>query len=427
MNEPAGGKISKNDTRKFGNEDVTANVSVSSSELPSSSGVRSQKATALNVVIGNHLHRHGIGEILYTLKAFFSRRAYEVTYSPDLTAGATNILIDEFSIHGTLLRMQKCKKDHPETKFIIVATEFPTPLRFFGMDFGETFNHFDFWEDFKYGSAVAKYRLGLNREPPYMHARYLGFSEALRLADLVVAVHPAIVAALLPLAAEMGHWVSPPLDFYPEIGADEAALAARLREWPSGFVTTGTMTPFRKKIATTLMRSSRMVGIQGPVYTHLPFDRTEAFTLHDGAIEFPFEKFGSEDDKEKKLERYSDKARLELGCLFNLNPPQRANWRYSSPMRILRAVLYGQIPVVTQRFADHEIEAIAKLWDPKSRDLTTFGKLWTAASVDREKLIAQHMAAVSNYNRIAIQKNEAFDLALKRLSDADRAAGVRVA
>ncbi len=84
-------------------------------------------------------------------------------------------------------------------------------------------------------------------------------------------------------------------------------------------------------------------------------------------------------------------------------------------MRILRAVLYGQIPVVTRRFGDHEIESIAKVWDPEAKDVTEFRELWLKATLGRGSLINDHSAAVAEYNRIAEQKNAAVELAFQAL------------
>jgi hypothetical protein len=380
---------------------------------PTGAVSRNHDRLTINVAIGNHRYTHGIGEIVYTLKAFFSRLScsYEVTYSVDVKPGVTNVLIDEFSLVETNAFLQEFKRDHPGTKFVVVATEFITPIRLLGLQLGETFNFFDPWEDLGYGYEMIAHRLGLRRLPPYMRARYFGFSQALRLADLIIAVHPAIVEALLPLSAEMEHWVAAPINLYPEIDPKQTTLNSRLKEWPVGFVTTGTQTRFRQEIIKKLLLAAGGIGVQGPVFIHLPFDQTPPFVLHNGLIEFPFEKLGEQSCGDKRL----DIIGPETGGLFNLNPPQRANWQYSSPMRILRALLYGQIPVITRRFGDHEIEALATLWNPGVADAGVIRELWLEATLKRESLIERHMAAISDYNEIAKQKNAAVELALQAL------------
>jgi len=377
-----------------------------------------QNVVPINVAVGNHASHRGIGEILYTLHTFLVRLSdrYELTFSFDLVPGKINVLIDEFSVPGTVAYLQKFKSNNPGTKLVVVATEFVTAINLFGARLGETFNYFDHWEDRPYGAAMIAYWLGLKRTAPYMRSRYLGFVEVLQLADLVVAVHPAIVAALTPLVPKMKHWVADPVNLYPEIDPKRTALDSRLKEWPAGFVLTGTLTHFRKQIIKRLLRSSRLAEIQGSVFLHLPFDRTGGFNVHDGSIDFPFDKPIPGIGKETKIERHSDNASSALGCLYNLNPPQRANWPYSSPMRILRAILYGQIPVVTRRFGDHEIEAVTRLWNPETADIGELSELWLEATLDRDELIERHIAAISEYNKVAESRNVAADLALRALS-----------
>jgi hypothetical protein len=375
-------------------------------------------ALKVNVAVGNHRCWQGIGEILYTLKAFFSRlsSSYEVRYSIDVEPGVTNVLIDEFSLVKTIDALGKFKKAHPSTKFVIVATEFITPVRLFGLQLAETFNYFDPWEDRKYLFETIAQGLGLSRLPPYMRARYLGFSQALRLADFVIAVHPAIVEALLPLGAEMDHWLAAPTNLYPEISSEQSAMNVLLRGRPAGFVTTGTRTRFRRKVVKKLLQTSRGIAAQGEVFEYLPIDHSDPFVLHDGSIEFPFERAGDEGGGEKRLDAVS----VKMGGLYNLNPPQRANWPYSSPMRILRAVLYGQVPVVTHRFGDHEIEALAKLWNPDVPGSRVIMDLWREATFERESLVERHLAGVSQYNEIAKEKNAAVDRAFRSLSPLPR-------
>ncbi len=217
--------------------------------------------------------------------------------------GKINILIDEFAFPGTVAYLRKFKQDHPGTQFVLIATEFVTPINLFGFRFGQTFNYFDHWEDRQYGAAMIAHQLGLTKMAPYMRARYLGFFEMLHVADLVVAIHPAIAAALTSLVTEMDHWVAAPTNLYPEINAERIALHPGLRDCPAGFVMTGTFTPFRRRIVRGLLRFSRIAGIQGRVFIHMPFDRTSGFDLRDEAIEFSFENPGPKADGKRELNR----------------------------------------------------------------------------------------------------------------------------
>jgi hypothetical protein len=378
---------------------------------------RNQRAVAVNIVVGNHASHRGIGEILYSLYAFLSRlsKYYTVTVSFDLVPDKVNVLIDEFTVPGTSDYFRKIKTEHPSTKLVVIATEFITPVKLFGFHLSETFNYFDHWEDRRYGAAMAAHWLRLKSTAPYMHCRYKGFIDMLRLADLVIAVHPAIVEALAPLVPQMKHWVTGPVNLYPELDPKQIAADSRLKEWPTGFVLTGTLTSFRKRIIKRLLRAAAITGIQGPVFLHLPFDRSKGFNIYDGSIDFPFNRRVSEVDEDGRIMRSIDEIGSAQGCLYNLNPPQRANWPHSSPMRILRAILYGQIPIVTRRFGDHELEAVAKLWDSEAVDIEELGELWLEASLDRDRLIEQHIRAISKYNDIAKSRNREVDLSLRAL------------
>ncbi|HEY1735351.1 MAG TPA: hypothetical protein VGG12_01765 [Methylovirgula sp.] len=369
---------------------------------------------AINVAIGNHFYGHGIGEILYTLKQFFARLSgrYRVTFSPSLVPDQINILIDEFSTAGVIAYVQKFKKDYPATKLVLIATEFITPVSFLGRQLGPTFNFFDPREDRKYAFEILGYQRGRNKNAPYMYSRFMGFREAMRLVDLVVAVHPAIIAELPSISDGVDHWVAPPTDLYPEIDAPHMALESRLKQRRAGFVMTGTLTPFRKSIVDKLIKIGHRIGIPNAdktLFAQLPFDHKSAFELRDGSATFPFEEAAAE--PAKSASAHPDSAD---GYLFNLNPPQRANWPFSSPMRILRAVLYGQIPLVTRKFGDHELEAVAMVWNPDA-GVEPFAELWHEATLGRDVLIARHISAITDYNDLAKQKNAAVERALEAL------------
>lgn len=74
------------------------------------------------------------------------------------------------------------------------------------------------------------------------------------------------------------------------------------------------------------------------------------------------------------------------------------------------------IPVVTHRFGDHDIEALAKSWNPKSADVGELSELWLAATLGRDSLIAQHIDAITQYNARAVEKNTAVERALQALA-----------
>jgi hypothetical protein len=71
-------------------------------------------------------------------------------------------------------------------------------------------------------------------------------------------------------------------------------------------------------------------------------------------------------------------------------------------MRILRAALLGQIPLVTKKFGDHEIETIAMPWKNKT---AVAQRLWREGTLGRVILIERFVAAVERFNETARRKN----------------------
>jgi hypothetical protein len=65
-------------------------------------------------------------------------------------------------------------------------------------------------------------------------------------------------------------------------------------------------------------------------------------------------------------------------------------------MRILRAILLRQIQVVTRRFADHDIELVALVWDG---NIDATEKMWADATMGLPEHIERHLAAIASCNR----------------------------
>lgn len=384
---------------------------------------RKNLLTGTNIVVGNHLSHSGIGEIVYATHKFLSRcwTGCPPTVSSDVVPDKVNILIDEFSVPGSGLYLRKFKHEHPQTRVVIVATEFVSELKVLGRKLGRTFNYFDLWDDRRYVAAMAAHRLGIRKSMPYMRQRFIGFIEAIRAADFVIGIHPVITAAVNELANELGidNWVAPSATLYPEVDPNIVAKDERLSERPTGFIVGGSLTPFRQKIVGNLIVCGKQAGIHVPFCARLPFDQSGAFWIKQGQLKFDFEADAYQKQSNVHFNGvrktpYNDKSILNLGdaYIYNLNPPQRRAWSYSSPMRILRAVLAGQIPIVTKRFFDHEIEAIPLLWDGS---VHSFCELWQSASIGRSQLIESHVARVRAYSSTAEGMNGPVAVGLKKL------------
>jgi len=343
------------------------------------------------LIVGNHNDFSGIGEALYTLTAYFSRH-FRVFISRSVVPDAINVITDEFSRPQFVEFLHDLKRTHPNTRYIVMATEFVTRIVVAGMELGHTFNFFGLRDDARLLVRLLAYRLRVKKLPPYLTSRYQGFVQVLPAIDLVICAHAAVAETMHLLPTDSARPGQPPLTLYPEVDVARISADPRLYQRPPGFMMTGTMTQFRQNIATRLIQELQRIGIMKPVYRHVPFSQAPGFTLSPAGADFGYDDASAADD-----------------YLYNLNPPQRANWRYSSPMRILRAMLLGQIPLLTQRFGDHEIEEVGEML---GTDREAFERIWVNATVGRHVLIERYLAQVGQYGHIAVEKNRAIDLAL---------------
>jgi hypothetical protein len=347
------------------------------------------------IAIGNHRSYVGIKEIIYSVQSALSD-SLSVKLTRELKSNSVNIIIDEFSGLFDLTVIKKTKELYPNTKIVIVATEFATPASFFGLDLAKTFNFFGTRDDW------AKLILGSLRPlaggmPSYMQLRYLGFVRALQYCDLLTVIHPAILPTISQLVEQCGPRLAAPLPVYPQIGPLSIVQLNRLWHLPVGFTMTGTQTKYRIRITRNLVRKFERVGWFAPIYKHVPFEAP----ANDSTVS----------DSDEYLADYHSFA---PEYLFNINPPQTSNWPYSSPMRILRAILLGQIPVVTKKFHDHILENVATLWDGK---VETAVELGTRQFIDRRLWLTDYMQSLEAYDRQAREANEPFVNATKALAE----------
>jgi hypothetical protein len=343
------------------------------------------------VLWSNHQSTAGIGEIVFTVVACLADR-YNLRPTKTIRPGKINIIIDEFTNPYFLKQLVDIKKADPATKYVIVATEFITPVRIFGIEIARTFNFFWGAKDWL---KLIHDRLfqGTSRLPSYMRQRYLGFMKALAVCDLLVFVHPSIGRELADVAQAYPNLASPPVIVYPELMPGLVTQDDRFEHLPIGFNLTGTLTRYRRKVMAKLAKQFRRTGWGQTIWRHVSFAESKAIDFAGSAFKFHYE------------------VRSQKDFLFNINPPQQSGWPFSSPMRILRAALLGQIPVVTKKFQDHDIEDIALLWDGETD--TTSRMLHLA--MDRKRLVSDHMQSVRRYTAIAKDKNQAFLRALETL------------
>ena len=390
---------------------------------------------------GNHRSAAGIGEIVFTVAACLADR-YILRPTKTIRPGKLNIIIDEFTNPYFVKQLVDIKKTDPTTKYVIVATEFITPVRIFGIEIARTFNFF--WGAKDWLKLIHDLLLqGTDRLPSYMRQRYLGFIKALSVCDVLVFVHPSIGRELADAAKAYPNLVSPPVVVYPELMLALVTQDDRLERLPIGFNLTGTLTPYRRRVMAKLARQFRRAGWGRTIWRHISFAESGVVEFTNFTIKFHYEAESKRDvpfntgSSQQSGEPTSSPIRRtraalirnligvttthygqdphgaqgECDYLFNISPPQQSGWPFSSPMRSLRAALLGQIPVVTKRFHDHEMEDIAILWDGK---IDTALKMAHMA-MDRKQFVHDYIQSVHRYNTIAKSKNQAFLQALELL------------
>jgi hypothetical protein len=372
------------------------------------------------IVVGNHRSMVGINEIVYTLYSALSEN-FSVEVVTRLKQNSINVLIDEFSSPAYTVAIDETKKRYPDTKIVVVATEFVTPVRILGLELIKTFNFFGAPRDWTglFGGAVRSLIGGM---PSYMRMRYLGFLRTLEYADLLVSVQPAILRTL----SEAGVWkdlnLAPPLMVYPRIGMLRAAQQYRLEDLPVGFIMTGTLTRYRSQIARKLVRTFRRAGWFASIFQHVPFETAPVSSSSASKERAHTSRFSSAPSSPAYLQAQYDS--IAPASLFNINPPQTPEWPYSSPMRILRAIMLGQIPVVTKKFHDHLLEEVAMMWDGTSDAALKFGSYQLS---DRQGGLNDYLRSIAEYDQAARDANKPFVSAMMALCGGGQGNAGRVA
>lgn len=376
------------------------------------------------IAVGNHTSLAGIHEIVYSLYSCLSEE-FSVSLTRSVRKDSVNIIIDEFSRFSDSVAVKKMKELYPNTKIVIIATEFITPITLFGVELIKTFNFFGSLRDWRMLLTDALGTL-FGGTPSYTRMRYLGFLRALEHCDLLVAIHPPILPTIAEALAKFGPQLTTPLLVYPEIGPLSATVQNRLRNLPVGFTMTGTRTRYRRRITRKLIRTFRRIGWFLPVYKYIPFKK--GFTRDFVSKYLPFMKVtatnASPAGNISRLYVHDDPISpdylsaqynaISPQFLFNINPPQSANWPYSSPMRILRAILIGQMPVITKRFHDHALEDVAAMWDGGTETAVELG---THQFLDRGAWLAKYQRSLAAYDRQAREANKPFVRAIMALAD----------
>jgi hypothetical protein len=339
-----------------------------------------------HLVVGNHHSHDGIYEVALALHDALAAR-YRLVISLGVVPGEINLIIDEFASPRFPDYLAEVRRQYPGTKYVVVATEFVTPVKAGGIELFKTFNFLGWREGRRAVADIVMSKFRGWRFAPYMHRRFLGFRDLLGHVDAIVSVAPSVQESMHALLAE--HAPIPTAVVYPVVDLDGMGQKSRLRTSQFGVVMTGNATPYRAGIFDSLSKAFQdlhwwnvchSIGYsgQGPTFELLS---------RDGAFLYPLP---------------------EVTYLFNFNPPQSAGWKWCSIMRLYRAAVLGQIPLVTRKFGDHEIEDIAELWDGTPSTAT---RLLAEGTIGRSQLLERYFTAVERYNGIAHRKNAAvFDI-----------------
>lgn len=354
---------------------------------------RCSNIPVINIVVGNHQSIIGIIEVIYSVYSALQDR-FVVKVSQYLVENQVNIIIDEFTspiFHEMIAGM---KKRFPRTKVVVVATEFVTPISILGYKVMNTFNFFGSPHDWIFFIFTFLKSLTNKAHRSYMHMRYLGFIKAMDICDELACIHPGILSALN--ASQATPKPCRAFLIYPTI---KKPLHLRsLRTLAASFTVTGSITPFRRRIISRINRLCRDIFHLPPIITIKEFKNemslTELASLEEGVEANVF------------LDRIYSAAETET--LYNLNPPQGRNWKYSSPMRILRAVLIGQIPVITEKCNDHPLEEVALLCNINKENNGDLYELIQYRYMSRERQIEKYCHSLASYNDFSRDANEPF-------------------
>lgn len=152
----------------------------------------------------------------------------------------------------------------------------------------------------------------------YMKKRFESLNKSLFLFDYFFTFHEKITINFKTITKII------PKTLYPEIKKN-----IKIKDYNKNIVITGSKTPYRKKIIEKF-----------------------SFYLTDGAKLYIKDFINS-----SQHSKYS----------LNLNIPQEKDWAYSSPIRYVRALNLGQIPIVFKKYDDHPVEKLGFLLKFKTK------------------------------------------------------------
>ena len=360
----------------------------------------------INIYTGNHPGTLMVDDAINFLRKMFSKKGCDCVVSNELKTDSINLIIDEFSSLERSQKIVKFKEKHSESLIILVGTEF-IERRFFVRRFNffeggildaavvsalKVFyclnsNYFTnnlIMSDLMIGilyspllifdfiaSLIKKIRnrskdlLDRPRKHAYWVRRYLGCMKMINYVDGIVVTHSKIINTIEELDNKL------PLigTIYPEIDIEN--ISENLFKNKELFIeVTGTVTPYRLKKITEIDNDISELSLENK------FKFCKAFPA-------------------------SNQKENSIRGAYSLHPPQTNNWKYSSPVRIYRALCFDyNIPILTRRFNDHPIEDICFIYD-NSNILFELNKYF----YDRRSLLAVIEPRINAYTQKSINNN----------------------
>lgn len=335
----------------------------------------------INIFIGNHNKIESISDHINLLKKILSNKDMKVVITKKILLNGINLIIEDFSEKRMKNELIYIKKNHPKTSYICLFTELPTKNIFKNYNqtnlniFYEIIIYFDnfykiikeiyynfliflikslwpikiwflkkkfLWKKSHYqcidGFKNKKNFKSANTEIvikkskkskflnylrmkyhnycywKYMKSRLFSSLNFKNYIDVNIDMHPVINNELNRILNITS------LTLFPEINT---SFFLRNRKIKSKYeiVSTGSLNLFRKR---NIENYNDLLKSKGYKITYQSF-------LSD-----------------RQLRKYS----------YNFNSPQSEEWSYSSPIRFMRSINNGQIPIIIKKFADHPIESL---------------------------------------------------------------------
>ncbi len=382
----------------------------------------------MKIFIHNHSSKDGIEDILNILVDTLPECS--ISNSENLTPNHINIIIDEFTNIVSNQKIEKFKKENPDGKLILIATEFIKKDVFVS-----TFNTFENIlnrsilgvlklylllkrKDFsititkimqiilslplgsisiltifisyllrKYVLRSSKlhnlnfymYFLAIYQSGIYLMIRYESFIKMSSLFNAVILLHPAMEKSYIKIFGKDKIYGT----IYPQI--DKSKFNEGLKNKSVfGFYLSGTLTRNRIKI---LNGFSRLIIFSG---------------LKKKCNNFLIEAFSKKGKQETSQLSPLPKGKFTKEDLFfSLHPYQTRSWPYFSPTRVYRSLNYDHnLPIVFESSNQHPLESLVFLF----RDQYSLLEL-NSIFENRDNFLIEYNKKIDCYNKDIVKYN----------------------